>query len=290
MRLKNFLQLKYLMIMPALAVILVVVVYPLIYSLYLSFNSYMLTTPTKANIEFVGMDNYVKLIHDDLVAIALWNTTVFTVSAVALEFLFGLILALIVNRGIKFQGTITSILLMPMMVASVAAGLMWRYLLHEQLGIVNFILESVGIGMIPFRSDPNLAMPTIIACDVWQWTPFMFLLMLAGLQSLPKEPLEAATVDGASAVQTFLHVTLPLMRSIIMIALVLRAIDAVKTYDIIYTLTRGGPGTVTEVISYYIYRIGFWFYQVGRAAAYSYVLLIIITVMCLIMIRLMTRR
>jgi len=288
--LKRFLQLKYLMIIPALVVILVVVIYPLIYSLYLSFNSYMLTTPTKANIEFVGLENYVQLVHDDLVAISLWNTTVFTVGAVTLEFLFGLILALIVNRGIKFQGTVTSILLMPMMVASVAAGLMWRYMLHEQLGIVNFILESVGIGMIPFRSDPNLAMPTVIACDVWQWTPFTFLLMLAGLQSLPKEPFEAATVDGASKLQTFLHITLPLMRPIIAITLVLRSIDAIKTYDIIYTLTRGGPGTITEVISYYIYRIGFWFYQLGRAAAYSYVLLIIITAMCLVMIRLMARR
>ncbi len=277
--------LKYLMIAPALIVILVVVIYPLIYSLYLSFNSLLLTTPGKQQMEWIGLGNYIDLLRDDLVYISLKNTAVFTIAAVAIEFLVGLLLALIVNRGIKFDRTVTSVLLIPMMVASVAAGLMWRYLLHEQLGAVNAVIQWIGFSPLNFRSDPLLAMPTIVACDVWQWTPFMFLLMLAGLQSLPRAPFEAATIDGASSLQTFRHITLQLMRPVILIALTLRTIDAIKTFDMIYTLTRGGPGTLTEVISYYIYRLGFWFYNLGKASAYSYVLLIIISVLCYVMIR-----
>jgi len=273
------------MIAPALIVILVVVIYPLIYSLYLSFNSLLLTTPGKQQMEWIGLGNYIDLLRDDLVYISLKNTAVFTIAAVAIEFLVGLLLALIVNRGIKFDRTVTSVLLIPMMVASVAAGLMWRYLLHEQLGAVNAVIQWIGFSPLNFRSDPLLAMPTIVACDVWQWTPFMFLLMLAGLQSLPRAPFEAATIDGASSLQTFRHITLQLMRPVILIALTLRTIDAIKTFDMIYTLTRGGPGTLTEVISYYIYRLGFWFYNLGKASAYSYVLLIIISVLCYVMIR-----
>jgi multiple sugar transport system permease protein len=179
---------------------------------------------------------------------------------------------------------------MPMMVAGVAAGLMWRYLLHEQLGILNIIIQSIGFAAVNFRSDPHLAMPTVIACDVWQWTPFMFLLMLAGLQSLPRAPFEAATIDGASSSQIFRYVTLQLLKPVILIALLLRTIDAIKTFDIIYTLTGGGPGTITEVITYDIYRLGFWFYNLGKAAALSYVLLIIISVLCYLMIRQLRRR
>ena len=282
--------LKYLMIAPALIVILVVVIYPLVYSLYLSFNSLLLTTPGKQNMEWIGLGNYIDLFHDDLFYTSLGNTAAFTIGAVVLEFSLGLLLALIVNRGIKFERTITSVLLIPMMVASVAAGLMWRYLLHEQLGVVNAVIRWVGLAPLNFRSDPHLAMPTVIACDVWQWTPFMFLLMLAGLQSLPRAPFEAATIDGASSPQIFRHITLQLMRPVILIALTLRTIDAIKTFDVIYTLTRGGPGTLTEVISFYIYRLGFWFYNLGKAAAYSYVLLIIISVLCYVMIRQLRQR
>jgi len=282
--------LKYGMIAPALIVILVVVIYPLVYSLYLSFNSLLLTTPGKQQMQWIGLGNYVDILHDDLVYISLRNTAIFTIGSVTLEFLLGLLLALIVNRGVRFQRTITSILLMPMMVAGVAAGLMWRYLLHEQLGILNIIIQSIGFAAVNFRSDPHLAMPTVIACDVWQWTPFMFLLMLAGLQSLPRAPFEAATIDGASSSQIFRYVTLQLLKPVILIALLLRTIDAIKTFDIIYTLTGGGPGTITEVITYDIYRLGFWFYNLGKAAALSYVLLIIISVLCYLMIRQLRRR
>jgi multiple sugar transport system permease protein len=165
---------------------------------------------------------------------------------------------------------------MPLLINPVVVALIWRMFLHPELGIVNYLLSLVGIGPVNWLGDVRVAFWTVVLVDIWHQVSFMIVLLLAGLSALPREPYEAARMDGASTVQAFFHVTLPLMRPVIVVTLLIRLIFAVKTFDLVFIMTRGGPGTSTDLISYFIYRSAFFGLNIGQASAISVVLLVIV--------------
>jgi multiple sugar transport system permease protein len=269
---------------PLLALLGVLVAYPLGYSIYLSFTDRRIVRP---DYQFVGLDNYTGLVDNSDYIASLRNTLIFVVLAVGIELVIGLALALAMQRQ-KFARNVTrSFLLTPMFVTPIAVGLMFRFLLNSQLGVIPTLLDQVGLSIDFF--GPSLALLTVVAIDVWQWTPFMVLLLLAGLESLPKQPFEAAKVDGASAWMTFRRVTLPMMKPVIFVAVLIRALDAFKVFEYVFATTRGGPGVSTETIQYQVYRTGIQFFRLGEAAAMAFVLVAIVLGMVVLLYRIVMR-
>jgi multiple sugar transport system permease protein len=269
---------------PLLVLLGVVVAYPLGYSLWLSLTNETITRPES---RFVGLDQYTGLLDNATYGTALRNTVLFVVLAVGLELVLGLALALALQRQRWARDVTRAFLLTPMFVTPIAVGLMFRFLLNQQLGAIPEILGVFGITIDFF--GPGLALLTIVAIDVWQWTPFMLLLLLAGLESLPRQPFEAAKVDGASAWLTFRRVTLPMLRPVIAVAVLIRALDAFKVFEYVFATTRGGPGTATETIQYQIYRTGFQFFRLGEAAAMAFVLVALVLTIVVLLYRRLAR-
>jgi len=206
-------------------------------------------------------------------------TLLFLIVVVGIEFLLGFALALLLNRDFRGKRVLVSLAVVPMMIAPVAVGLMWRVALNYELGIVTYLIRSVGIPLKEaLLGTSATALPTLMVIDIWQWTPFIFLIMLAGLHGLPKEPYEAAQVDGASKWQIFRMLTLPLLKPLIVIALLLRVIDAFKTFDQVYILTGGGPGNVTDLVCMFAYRINFKVYNLGYGASVVLVIFLMILI------------
>lgn len=261
-------QLAYILLAPTVTVLLALTIYPLIYSIKVSFQSSSGT---------LTLQNFARLFSDQFFLSALAHTLVYAVIALTIEFLVGLGLALLLDSQLRARNIWRTLLLAPMMLAPVVVGVVWRLLLNSNFGAVNGTLRTFGLNTdaLTWTASPKLAMASVIIADVWQWTPFVFLILLAGLQAIPQEPYEAALVDGSSAWQTFRHVTLPLLKPAILIVLLLRTIDLLRVFDHIFILTEGGPGFATETLSLYIYRTAFRFSNFGYAAAMSFVLLTI---------------
>lgn len=273
--------LPYLLIAPAVAVLLALSIYPLLYSITVS-----LQQETAAGTVW-GLGNFARLLSDNFFLTAMAHTFVFAVAALTCEFLLGLGLALLLNGQVRGRRLFRAGLLVPMMLPPVVAGVVWRLLLNPNFGAINGTLKQIGIDTesLTWTASPTLAMLSVIAVDVWQWTPFVFLVLLAGLQAIPQEPYEAALIDGSTRWQTFWHVTLPLLRPAILIVLLLRTMDLLRVFDQIFILTEGGPGFATETISLYIYRTAFRFFDFGYAAAMSFVLLALTNVISVVYIR-----
>jgi len=280
-RRKRELLLPVLFIAPAVAVLLLLSIYPLIYSVTISLRQ---ETPNAVK---WSVGNFVRLASDKFFLTAMAHTFVYAAAALTCEFLLGLGLALLLNKQIRGRGLFRASLLVPMMLPAVVAGVVWRLMLNPNFGAVNGVLKQLGINTenLTWTASPRLAMLSVIVVDVWQWTPFVFLVLLAGLQAIPQEPYEAALIDGSSRWQTFRHVTLPLLKPSILIVLLLRTMDLLRVFDQIFILTEGGPGFATETISLYIYRTAFRFFDFGYAAAMSFVLLALTNVISAIYIR-----
>lgn len=278
---KRELLLPALFITPALAVLISLSIYPLIYSITIS-----LQQETSAGVVWT-IDNFTRLFSDNFFWTALVHTFVYAAAALTCEFLLGLGLALLLNKQIRGRALFRAGLLVPMMLPSVVVGVVWRLLLNPNFGAINGTLKQFGVDTesLTWTASPKLAMLSVIAVDVWQWTPFVFLVLLAGLQAIPQEPYEAALIDGSSPWQTFWHVTLPLLKPSILIVLLLRTMDLLRVFDQIFILTEGGPGFATETISLYIYRAAFRFFDFGYAAAMSFVLLALTNVISAIYIK-----
>lgn len=275
---------RYRFVAPLLLLLGVIVAYPLGYSIWLSFTDRQITAQET---QFVGLDQYTGLTDNSTYGAALRNTLIFVVLAVGLELALGLALALALQRQRWARNATRAFLLTPMFVTPIAVGLTFRFLLNEQFGAIPEILDVFGLSIDFF--GPGLALLTIVAIDVWQWTPFMLLLLLAGLESLPRQPFEAARVDGASAWLTLRRVTLPLLSRVIAIAILIRALDALKVFEYVFATTRGGPGTATETIQYQVYRTGFQFFRLGEAAAMAFVLVVLVLTVVVLLYRRMTR-
>ena len=270
-----------LFIAPALAVLLSLSIYPLIYSTTIS-----LQQETSSGVVWT-LGNFTRLFSDNFFLTAMVHTFVYAVAALSCEFLLGLGLALLLNSRMRGRGLFRASLLVPMMLPSVVVGVVWRLMLNPNFGAINGTLRWLGVNTesLTWTASPKLAMLSVIAVDVWQWTPFVFLVLLAGLQAIPEEPYEAALIDGSSRWQTFWHVTLPLLKPSILIVLLLRTMDLLRVFDQIFILTEGGPGFATETISLYIYRTAFRFFDFGYAAAMSFVLLALTNVISAIYIK-----
>jgi len=241
---------------------------------------------------YVGLNNFVKIFQDHIFAVAMTNTVIILLVALSIEFVLGFGIALLLNRKIiRGSGIFTTLLLIPMMMPLVAAGLMWRMMFHMDYGIINGFVKGVGISSgIDWLGSSQWVLFTIIVVDIWQWTPFVILILLASLRALPPEPLEAARVDGSSSRQLLRYIILPLLRWPIMIVLLIRMMDIFKIFDTVYTLTYGGPGYSSETISFRIYIQGFKLFKLGYAAALSWVILVIVITLSTILVRLIREK
>lgn len=263
---------QYWLILPALLTMCAVLIYPLGYSLWISFFDWNITSLSHP---FVGFRNYVEALTNSASQFIFVQNIAFTVVCIALEFVIGMALALLMARQFVGRGLARTLLLLPMLTAPVLAGFNFRWIFNDRFGLANQLLLQVGLPQQPWLADANLARASIVIVTIWQGIPFMMLLILAGLESLPTSPFEAALVDGASPWQRFLHITLPLLRPVILVAVSLRVIDLFRTFDTIYIMTSGGPGHATELLPFYIYRAAFSSGRFGYASALSYVTLIL---------------
>lgn len=265
----------YLLWLPTILVLLLMVIYPTIYLFRTSL--YRINPMALGMTQFVGLGNFVDALTRPEVAGVLRITAVFASVSLVLEFLIGTGLALLVANYIKkWQGLFKILLIAPMMMTPVAVGLVWRWMFDATMGVINYLLGLVGISGPIWLGGEATALAAVILVEVWQWTPFVFLIVLAGLSALPTEPFEAARVDGAGGWQIFTQITLPLMVPIFSVALVFRFIDVFKSFDIIYVMTEGGPGQATTILPFYIYQQGFRYFNTGFASAISILLLIFV--------------
>jgi multiple sugar transport system permease protein len=259
---------------PGLHFLAAIAIYPTIYSLVVSLTQWRLTTGEDPR--FVGLENYANLLSDS----SFWNsvrvTLVFVIFAVAIEFLLAFMMALLFFRGFPGDKIMRTLILLPMLCAPILVGLLARFSLEPTFGIVNQLMRSVGLPTTEFLGSLQLALPTLIVIDVWQWTPFLFLIFLAAMQGLPEEIIEASKLDGASWPKIIWHQFLPILKYPIMVGILLRVIDSFRVYEIIFMTTRGGPIDATSTMSWQIYDVGFRSFTISYAAAYSWLLLLIV--------------
>lgn len=253
-----------LLIAPAMAVILVFALLPLAYALNVSFHFVDLTRGGAGN--FVGLDNYRTVLHDSAFWASVWVTVKFTLAAVILEMVLGIAIAFLIHGATRGKGIIRSLMVLPLATSAAVTGLFWRYLYDTQFGLINHFLGLLHLPQPNWLGDYTIALWSVVLFDVWQWTPFVALITLAGLQALPKEPFEAAELDGASLLRVLRTLTFPMLKPVLFLVLVLRTIDSVRLYDAVAVLTRGGPGTVTESMTFYLYRTGLKLFRMDYAS------------------------
>jgi multiple sugar transport system permease protein len=261
-------------------------IFPLLYSVYLSFNSLNILQSEVAS--YVGFQNYTNLVHDSRFYNSLKVTLFITIVATTVELILGLIMALLLNRDIKHNKIIRPIILIPMFITPVVVGTIWYILFHDTIGPINYLMSFVGIEHINWFGSTSTSLISIIVSDVWQWSPFIFMILLAALQSIDQGIYEAALVDGSSGLKTFRFITLPMLRNSIIISIILRSMDAFRMFDKVFVMTAGGPGTSTEVLSLYIYKTAFTLYEMGYASALTIVSLILLSLIYLLFNRFLT--
>jgi multiple sugar transport system permease protein len=274
--------LPYLFLIPALVALAAIMAYPLAYSFWLSLHRYDLLNPTK----FVGLGNYVRIWQDDQVRNSLKVTFFFGIPVLTLNLVLGFGLALLIHHKARAKALWRIIFSLPILLTPVVIGLNWRVLLNYDFGVINYYLTRLGFAKQLWVSDAQLAMPTLIAVDAWQTTAFVILVLVAGLAALPEDLFEAAKVDGASTWQQIWSLTIPLLKPLFLVIILFRSFELLRVFDIVWTLTRGGPGRVTETISFHIYSRTFQSFQLGYGAAMSYVLFFISAAISIILIRL----
>ncbi|MGB0866893.1 MAG: carbohydrate ABC transporter permease [Granulosicoccaceae bacterium] len=272
----------YLFMAPAVSVMAIALLYPIAYMVYASFLDW---NPSQriGEAEFIGLRNYSNLWVDASFRESLQVTLKFAAFVVTLEMIIGVGLALLLDRNIRGMSVLRTIFILPMMIAPIVVGLIWRYMYHPTVGIFNKTLNGLGLDSVPWLSDSFWSLTSIIIADIWQWTPFIFILSLAALQSLPKSALEAARIDGASGWQQVVYIKLPLMLPVLIVTCLLRLIDAFKVLEVVLVMTNGGPGLSTEILSLRIARTASEFRELGEAAAMSNYLLLVLMLLTIAM-------
>ena len=266
-----------LMILPAAVTIFLIIAFPLAYTLWMAVHEYSMGAAGPP--PFVGLANYLQLFRHQRFLEAVPRTFVFTFLGVVGPTVLGTMAALVFARTFPGRGFLRTVFSLPMMATPVSIALIWQMMFHPQLGVLNYLLSLVGIGPQPWIFSRASVLPSLALVETWQWTPFVMLIVLGGLASLPVEPYEAARIDGASWLQTIRYVTLPLVWPYIMVAVILRAIDALKSFDIIYVMTQGGPGTASETLNIFLFLQAFAFYNIGFASAVVVVYFLILMAM-----------
>jgi len=275
---------KWLIAAPAILLILALSIYPLLFSLWVNFVNYDFEIPGH---DFVGLNNFTTVASDTIARMALLRTVLFSVANVAIEFLLGLALALAMVKSFRGRGFVMSVLIIPLFISPVIVGQSWALFLQRPFGPANYILSQILGRPVEFSwlSDSPWYYMAIVIADVWQWTPFMFVILLAGLAAIPQHLYEAAELDGLSTTKAFFYITVPQLKSIITLAITLRLLDAVRLFDVIFMMTGGGPGTSTYTASYYLYQVGFQQFHLGVANAGSWIFLILLSIVIMILVR-----
>jgi multiple sugar transport system permease protein len=271
------------LIAPALAVLLALNLFPIVYALYISAHYWLLARPQPPR--FAGLSNYQELFFDERFRNAVLVSLKFIGLAVGFELVFGFGLAFVFNAQVRGMATLRKVTLLPSLVMPLVVGLVWFYMFNENFGIVNWIWVTLGGTRVPFLTQGALALLSIVATDVWQWTPFVMLVFFAALQALPEYVYEAARIDGLSGSQIFFRVTLPLLRPAILIVLIIRAVDALRSLELVFMMTKGGPAGDTEVLPWYLYTTGFMSLDLGYAAAMAVLMLALVTVLSQLFVR-----
>ena len=273
---------------PGLSMIAIVMGFPLLYALLLSVSSF--TLMHRKLEPYVGLGNFRTVMADEYFWHSVWVTIQYSAVTVCGEFVLGLMIALVLNRVVRLKAVYFAILTVPMAMSPVSVALVWHMLLQPNLGVVNRLLESLGLEGVDWLGSTDLAFWTVVFIDVWQQVSFVILILAAGLASLPRDPYEAAQVDGAGDAQQFWYLTLPMLRPVAAIAIVIQLINETRTYDLVYVLTRGGPGIETDLLSYFAYKRAFLGLSVNEGSAVSFFLLLMVLALTIIFFRLVTRK
>ena len=266
---------------PAAFIVAAVIVFPWLFTVFMSVHDWKVS----GNVYFVGLTNYVHLFHDDRFLWSVVRTLYFTSAAVVLPVLIGLWAAVCFARKFRLRGAARTAFILPMMATPVAIALVWTMMFHPQLGVLNYLLTSVGLPPSSWVYSSDTVIPTLVMVETWQWTPLVMLIVLGGLSSLPAEPYEAAVIDGASGWQMFRFITVPLIWPFIIVAAVMRVIDALKAFDTIFVITNGGPGTSSETINMMLYQTAFGYYDLGYASAMVVVFFVLIMLVSMVLLK-----
>ena len=276
---KNYARVYWPFVVPAGVVVAAVIVLPWVFTLVMSVHEWKIGSDPS----FVGFENYLRLFSDDRFQWALLRTLYFTALAVIFPMVLGVAAAVTFHKNFPFRGIARTAFILPMMATPVAVALVWTMMFHPQLGVLNFLLTSVGLPPSQWSYSASTVIPTLVLVETWQWTPLVMLIVLGGLASLPQDPYEAAKLDGASGWDMFRHITLPLVWPHIVVALVIRTIDALKAFDTIFVISNGGPGTASETLNIFLYQTAFAYYNMGYASAVTVVFFIIIMLISLVL-------
>ncbi|MGE4584685.1 MAG: carbohydrate ABC transporter permease [Sphaerochaeta sp.] len=277
-------HLRYLFPLPAVLFVVILMVFPVGYTFFLSFTDWTLTSGRPLSV--VALKSYLQVLQEPRFLEALGRTFYFTFGAVIIEMLLGTVLALILNRSFKGKGVVKTLLLLPLVATPVAIGIVWNLFYDPTIGILNYVLSVLHLPQSGWVSEAKTVMPSLIIVDIWQWTPMITIIVLAGLAGLSSEPYESAMVDGANARQVLTLITLPMLMPTILTAVILRAIDALKTYDIIYAMTGGGPGYSSENLNVLAFKYSFEYFRMGQSAVMLVFLFLIVLLFSLLVMRL----
>lgn len=272
-----------LFLVPTLLILFGIALYPIIYSIVISFSDMRITRPQQ--IVNYSLENYMLLLQSSQFHTIILNTLLLVGGAVLFQFIIGFSIALLMNRSMKGFGVVRTLFILPMVVTPSVGALIWSVIYNPSYGPLAYFLSLLGIQSPEWLTDSGIALVSIIIVDIWQWTPFVMLLLLAGLQSMPQDIYEAAKIDGATSYKAFIYITLPLMKPLIGITLLIRAVDAFKLFEKIYILTGGGPGLATENLMFHAYKEAFNLFRTGRAAAVATILLIIVLSLNIIILK-----
>jgi multiple sugar transport system permease protein len=272
-------------VIPALVVIAAVIVFPWVFTLWMSAQRWTLGQDQS----FIGFDNYIRLASDARFWESLWHTLVYTTLSVVAPLFLGTLAALLFDAQFPLRGFLRGVFVMPMMATPVAIALVWTMMFHPQLGVLNYLLSFIGIGPLEWIYNQSTVIPSLVLVETWQWTPLVMLIVLGGLAAVPREPYESAEIDGANAWQKFRYLTMPMIAPFLMIAVIIRSIDAVKSFDIIYAMTQGGPGTASETINIYLYNTAFAYYDIGYGSAMAVMFFIVIIALSFVLLMVRAR-
>ena len=269
-------------VLPAMMVVLAVIVFPWAFTVWMSLHEWKIGAPPT----FIGLANYLRLPGDARFVESVWHTLIYTALSVVLPVLLGTFAAVVFHSRFPMRGLLRGLFILPMMATPVAIALVWTMMFHPQLGILNYLLSLIGLPPQLWVFHPATVIPSLVLVETWQWTPLVMLIVLGGLAAIPSEPYESALIDGADVWQIFRFITLPLITPFIFIAAMIRMIDAVKSFDIIFAITQGGPGNASETINLYLYSVAFVYYDVGYASAIVVLFFVLIIALAAALLRL----
>jgi multiple sugar transport system permease protein len=261
-------------------VVLAVIIFPWVYTIWMSLHEWKVgSAPT-----FVGLANYLRLPGDARFVESIGHTLVYTALSVVLPLVFGTLAAVVFHQNFPLRGLLRGLFIMPMMATPVAIALVWTMIFNPQLGVLNYLLSLIGLPPQLWVFHPATVIPSLVLVETWQWTPLVMLIVLGGLAAIPTEPYESALIDGANFWQMFRYITLPLILPFIFIAGMIRLIDALKSFDIIFAITQGGPGSASETVNLYLYSVAFVYYDIGYGSAIALVFFVLIVMLAAVML------